>query len=659
MRLGLGRAGNVSRLTVLAAVLGIIIPTVGILWLTNVAVRNERLAVREHVVAACESEVHRARDMIERSWVSRLRTLESLTTGEAVADALFLRLVNQRGCSGAVIFDQSGRVCFPRLSPVDPVYAYFPPAWRSAEKAEFVEGNFEKAAGLYRKIGLESWGARTYSAQARIAESRCLARLGRHQKAVDLLLSTFPPARRQLHKAPDGRLLDPEAWMLALPMMRRFHDKRFALTSQALYDCLTSPDPSVGVRSSQRLALLRQLHELDPKFPLSAAFQAEELAISFVDLAPEEITWESENRPGDLRPTHVPGIWGTTLARTRVMALYRADHLESWASSVLAEQFPSDLGTIRFEPANDRDAGAGTPDRFQLRARSPLSGWRLTLTLKGSDSLEELTRRETTLRIWTAILLCLGILCSVLLAVGFAGRQVRLANLKNDFVATVSHELKTPVASVRVLLDTLIEDRLPSEEQKREYLELISRENERLAQLIDNLLCFSRLERGKHVFSFMDIRPEEVTQLAFQAVEARFKLAAVDFRYEAEAELPPVWGDREGLVRAVVNLLDNALKYTPDEKQIFLRVKRAGQDVSFEVQDNGIGISRKAARRVFERFYQADRKLSRKSDGCGLGLSIVKLIVKAHKGRVSVESEPGAGSLFRIVLPASPGSRAS
>ena len=185
----------------------------------------------------------------------------------------------------------------------------------------------------------------------------------------------------------------------------------------------------------------------------------------------------------------------------------------------------------------------------------------------------------------------------------------------------------------------------------REYLELIAKENARLSRLIDNFLTFSRMERNKRAFSFSPIEPAAIVASAADAVRERFEQSGCRFEVQVEPDLPPVTADADAMTTALVNLLDNAWKYTEADKQIALRAYGDDGRVCFAVSDNGIGLSRAACKRVFERFYQVDRELSRSRGGCGLGLSIVEFIVKGHGGDVTVRSRPGQGSTFTIVLP--------
>jgi signal transduction histidine kinase len=230
-------------------------------------------------------------------------------------------------------------------------------------------------------------------------------------------------------------------------------------------------------------------------------------------------------------------------------------------------------------------------------------------------------------------------------------RQVQLARLKNDLVATVSHELKTPLTAMRALVDTLLDAEKFDETTTREYIQLLARENARLSRLIDNFLTFSRLDRNKFVFKFEPVHPQRIVDDAVAAISERRGRTDCHFESHTQPNLPVLVGDHDALTTALINLLDNAWKYTADEKRIILRTEAHNGSVRFAVEDNGIGIPARESRRVFRRFYQVDQQLTREAGGCGLGLSIVQSIVEAHHGSVSVESEIGRGSTFMIDIP--------
>ena len=204
---------------------------------------------------------------------------------------------------------------------------------------------------------------------------------------------------------------------------------------------------------------------------------------------------------------------------------------------------------------------------------------------------------------------------------------------------------------MRVLVDTLLEGRVKDAAQEREYLRLTAKENERLSRMIDNFLTFSRMERNKKAFTLAEAAPAAMARDAADSVQTKFEAHHCRFALEIAESLPELQADHDAIVTVLVNLLDNACKYTTDHKEISLKVFADDGFVCFAVSDNGIGLARRHLRRIFDRFYQVDNSLARKAEGCGLGLSIVKFIVDAHKGRVTVDSKPGQGSTFTVRLP--------
>jgi len=288
--------------------------------------------------------------------------------------------------------------------------------------------------------------------------------------------------------------------------------------------------------------------------------------------------------------------------------------------------------------------------------RLPVGGyfadWQAELYFTGDDIFETTARRQIAIYIWAGVLVIVLILAVGGFAGRAVGRQIKLSRLKNDFIATVSHELKTPLASMRVLVDTLLEGNYKDQQQATEYLQLTGKENERLSRLIDNFLTFSRMERNKQAFEMVRTSPAAIAHAAAAAVKTEFSQSPCRFDVNIRDDLPDVLADHDAIVTVLVNLLDNAYKYSYDDKRIELNVFAQDRLVCFCVSDHGIGMSRRTAKKIFNRFYQVDRSLSRHAQGCGLGLSIAKFIVDAHKGSISVDSELGKGSTFTVKLPA-------
>ncbi|MBA7702752.1 Adaptive-response sensory-kinase SasA [subsurface metagenome] len=277
--------------------------------------------------------------------------------------------------------------------------------------------------------------------------------------------------------------------------------------------------------------------------------------------------------------------------------------------------------------------------------------WDVEIHFKDVDIFETTASRQEIVYMLAGLLAIAVMISAGSLATKVVGRQIRMNKLKNDFIATVSHELKTPLASMRVLVDTLLEGSYRDQHQVTEYLQLVSKENERLTGLIDNFLTFSRMERSKQAFAMVKTSPAAIARDAAEAVKTKFSKGKCKFEVNISEDLPDVLADQDAMVTVLINLLDNAYKYSYDNRQIELRAFSKDSSVCFSVCDKGIGMSRRSARKIFNRFYQADRSLSRGAEGCGLGLSIAKFIVDAHKGTISIDSKPGEGSTFTVRLP--------
>ena len=227
----------------------------------------------------------------------------------------------------------------------------------------------------------------------------------------------------------------------------------------------------------------------------------------------------------------------------------------------------------------------------------------------------------------------------------------RLEQIRRDFVANVSHELKTPIAAVRGLVETIIDDQEITDENRERFLDKIHNQSMRLSAIVTDLLTLSRLESGNEVLETISLDLSEVVRSTVTSLGQ----AAEERNIRVEILLPegPVrlLGDEDALSQVTSNLLDNALKYSPRGAEVWIRLRQENGKAVIEVQDQGVGIEPRDRDRIFERFYRVDKARSRELGGTGLGLSIVKHIVLAHGGEVDVESSPGAGSTFRVFLP--------
>jgi signal transduction histidine kinase len=238
------------------------------------------------------------------------------------------------------------------------------------------------------------------------------------------------------------------------------------------------------------------------------------------------------------------------------------------------------------------------------------------------------------------------------LAIQSASRQLKLSQMKSDFVSNVSHELRTPLASIRVFGEYMRLGRVVSEEKMREYGEYIEAESRRLTQLINNILDFSKIESAQKKYKMAE---ENVVELVHDTVCA-FAMPLRENGYHIAftapaAMLPPLIIDRDAIAQVIMNLLDNAVKYSSGNKDVDVIVTNDEENVRIAVRDRGIGIPTSEQKKIFEKFYRVGSGLVHDVKGSGLGLAIVNHVVKAHGGRVEVQSVPGEGSTFTIVLP--------
>lgn len=251
-----------------------------------------------------------------------------------------------------------------------------------------------------------------------------------------------------------------------------------------------------------------------------------------------------------------------------------------------------------------------------------------------------------------SVLMTLTLLGGIVLALRTASREIRLSQMKTDFVSNVSHELRTPLSSIRVFGEFLKLGRVKDKEKICEYGEYIETESRRLTQLINNILDFSKIESGRKTYQFERANVAELICATLKTFDVQLKQQGFGIIFETpRSPLPQAIVDTDALAQAFINLLDNAVKYSGEARQIHVHLGQQDDSLTISVTDHGIGIPREEQTKIFEKFYRVSTGLVHDVKGSGLGLSLVAHIVKAHHGRVTVASEPGQGSTFTIHLP--------
>ncbi|HRI66616.1 MAG TPA: HAMP domain-containing sensor histidine kinase [Polyangium sp.] len=283
-----------------------------------------------------------------------------------------------------------------------------------------------------------------------------------------------------------------------------------------------------------------------------------------------------------------------------------------------------------------------------------LYNWRLQIALTTAEDLETKVERQRLVELGMVAFAAVVVLAGVTIVVLASIKERHLAALKSDFVANVSHELKTPLALVRMFGEILLADRVPSDEKRRQYLQIIVSESERLTALIENVLDFAKVERGKAAYEFAPGRLDEVVSRAVEVYRYRAERDGIAVHLAPCDELPLAMLDARAVELAIINLLDNAFKYAKDGGRVDIVCEHRDGFVLVRVRDQGPGIELDEQERIFERFVRGRRAGENRVRGSGIGLALVKHIAESHGGTISVTSpitEDRRGSMFVLKLP--------
>jgi len=336
------------------------------------------------------------------------------------------------------------------------------------------------------------------------------------------------------------------------------------------------------------------------------------------------------------------GLIARSLAET-----ISAYHNDDAASSDIAITISDENGRVLYSNAAAQDGHV-----LETGFDRPFSNWKARIGLRNTD-LDDLARNSFLHSAGATFLVLVFLLCGIALVIRATDREARLAQAKSNFVSNVSHELKTPLSLISLFSEILELGRVSSEEKRTEYYRIIRHESRRLNKMIDNILDFSKIEAGRKKYDFAEGDMAEVIEDVLSNYRYQIVNSGFDVQTNIQPDLPPVLIDRDAMAQAVSNLLDNAIKYSGGVKRLSITAGTRGSDLSIEIADHGIGIPRAEQAKIFEKFYRVGDGLVHDVKGSGLGLSLVKHIVEAHRGTVSVESEVGRGSRFTILLPLS------
>ena len=657
---------NQLRWVILLLAIAVILPTVCLLWFMTQAVKNERLAVRQKLIDVYSEKV-------------RFHLISPLKDGCEMELASLMRnnfkkvpwnLYKQMKSPAMIVYDKQGQLLWPLMEEKQPDFIESQ-LYTKAQGLEYVNHNCPAALKLYEKLidrnDIDIFG------KIKMSMARCYLKMDDLRNAKRIYQEISYPVPSDSNDYEYAFVCNPDVMRARVALAELYTNSSDPGLEEHLKKCLQGIvyledtkqyrtllfTPDVWIWGFNRLIGIAEKNNLDLSLEIGQAKQRikEQEYCSLVSYVYGcEKVKELES--------------GIVISLKTESALYGIKaEVEGWKVLLIADTDTIVRGYLRgqWDKINDEScfvrliddkdrclAGPNRPDYEPLITVAVVElflKWKAEVYLRDYDIFENAATKQIAIYTWTGVLVVLLILSSGAIAAKVVGKQIKLNRLKNDFIATVTHELKTPLSSMRVLVDTLLEGNYNDQQQATEYLQLISKENARLSHLIDNFLTFSRMERNKQAFGMAKTEPAEIAKAAAEAVQTKLNKENCEFTVTIENNLQSIMVDKDAMVTVLVNLLDNAYKYSYDNKQIELRVFSEDSFICFAVKDNGIGMTRRQIKKIFDRFYQADSSLSRQAEGAGLGLSIVTFIVNAHKGSIDVESKKGEQSTFTVKIP--------
>jgi len=282
---------------------------------------------------------------------------------------------------------------------------------------------------------------------------------------------------------------------------------------------------------------------------------------------------------------------------------------------------------------------------------SSLPSWTLVIYPKRGGILISFVQTSEGIFFYIFLLIIIILAFGLFFTLYVVNNELRVSKMKSNFISTVSHEFKSPLTSIRQMAEMLYGGRVPAKERQQKYYSSMLQETERLSHLIDNILDFSRMEEGRKNFRFGKGNLTDIVEEMVLSFQSQMKDKGFRIDFILPGPIPDSVFDKEAINQVLQNLIENACKYSGESKTIEVSLTYSEPEIIIAVKDYGIGISKDEQDKIFSRFYRAGNELTQKVKGSGIGLTIVKQIVNAHQGSIRLQSEPGKGSVFRVILP--------
>jgi len=671
------------------------------------AIRNERFRLAKQE----ENEGRRAARFIRAHFQSKFeeiaRALEGMARDPAfigkdhaaIHDLAEKRFAADPLIGQAVLLYRNEEASFPLLLiPPDKKSGDSPKAGdaslaariRRAEAFEFVDRNFRAAAALYKELSTLASG-RNLQAEMLTGQARCLQKASGYNDAIGLyarIISDYSdclsPSRLPLGllarlKTVEcyERLRDSErAAKTALDAYQELLKKPSALSEDQFktYISLVGESIDTGLAGEKRAPVSEEYRKeyADLKNLQSDRMKEwEAVGLLRKEVIPELARRLSQSEAYSPNPYRFSrNVGGRDLL---LLAAWIPDRTGEGTAGIVGVQLNNDhllrgvlpeaLGNVQLNDgvevvladltgralSGKRNAPAALPlvtEYFE----DNFPPWKIELFQVPAKGMAILDLRRN-FYFWTILTLVVVLAFGAFLIARTIAHEMEILKIKSDFVSSVSHEFKTPLTSIRALMERLVDGKVRDPGKMDQYFSIIVQDTDKLTRLVNNLLDFSKIEEGKKEYVLSDT---DIVRITTEQVE-RFKKEQAssnpDMRLEITGEIPTLRADADALARALANLLSNAVKFTPPGKAIRVGLSSDGENVVLEVEDKGIGIHADEVGKVFEKFFQGRNALDQSVKGTGLGLTLVKHIVEAHGGRILVESRLGLGSKFSMVFP--------
>jgi len=698
------RGGNRDPLWILGYLGLVLVPAMLLGWFSLRAVESERAATHRRLLDDQQAYanlasriVHQELETLAESWAAFVPRAVGWENRQATMRQAVQRARGHAFIREAFLFHVAGGQLYPPVSASsaglttpDPQQARrFQELLAAGDNAEFEENDLSQARSIYEQLLAEVQMpqlraiALTYLGRVALASADFDEALRIQDKLIreypqewdlenrPVVLYAMLQRARVLEELGRSRqaaqqLIEAYAWLLE--HSGAIGNLQFELTREAVRDNLRRLLPHDATSEWQLLADRLQQLQAQEKKPTDANYFAQKLSRKLARAWLDELPYSTPLRyvsdasgsapfllvyfflPDD-SGTHITGLVGFQVDLPELAA----ELLPGLLNQVqLAESLHLAVVDDAGQNVLSHSPAPGSPDLARVPLTEPFGFWSVSVRSFEPGVAEEAIDFRTRVLLYGILLLLLTMVGGVVLVILKLRHEKQLSRQKTNFVSSVSHELRTPLTSIRMFAEMLegSEDGALGAERRR-YLRTIRRECDRLQRLIESILDFTSLEKGTRK---LQLEYEEIgTLVTAIAEEFRGQAEQNGFQYsvDIEADLPELLVDADALRQVLLNLLTNALKYSDRTRSISVRVFSTSSEVAIEVRDQGIGIAAKEQSRVFEDFYRVDTRVTASRSGLGLGLTLVRALVRAHGGRVSLESELNKGACFTVWLPRS------